>query len=69
MLLYTVETNSEFTDTQAAFNAAFSGGEVNGQGEYQSFLNSSTVKALVIGGSSADAAQVVTGDQKVFIII
>jgi thiol-activated cytolysin len=66
MLLYTVETNSEFTDTQAAFNAAFSGGEVNGQGEYQSFWNSSTVKALVIGGSSADAAQVVTGPEGVY---
>ncbi|WP_025744013.1 thiol-activated cytolysin family protein [Aquimarina pacifica] len=66
MLLYTVETNSSFTDTQAAFNAAFSGGEVNGQGEHQSFWNSSTVKALVLGGSSGDAAQVVTGPEGVY---
>ncbi|MEL0456149.1 thiol-activated cytolysin family protein [Flavobacteriaceae bacterium SZ-1-7] len=66
MLLYTVETNSEFTETQAAFNAAFSGGEVNGQGEHQAFWNSSTVKALVIGGSSGDAAKVVSGPEGVY---
>ncbi|RED49417.1 thiol-activated cytolysin family protein [Seonamhaeicola aphaedonensis] len=66
MLLYTVETNAGFTDTQAAFNAAFSGGEVDGQGEHQSFWNSSTVKALVIGGNSSDAAQVVSGPEGVY---
>ncbi|GAA4807659.1 thiol-activated cytolysin family protein [Litoribaculum gwangyangense] len=66
MLLYTVETNAEFTDTQAAFNAAFSGGEVDGQGEHQSFWSSSTVKALVIGGNSSDAAQVVSGPEGVY---
>ncbi len=66
MLIYTVETNSKFIDTQAAFNAAFSGREVNGEGEYQSFWDSSTVKALVVGGSSGDAAQVVTGPEGVY---
>ncbi len=66
MLLYTVETNSKYADTEAAFNAAFKGGEVNGQGEYQSFWNSSTVRALVVGGSSGDAAQVVTGPEGVY---
>ena len=66
MLLYTVETNSEFTDTQAAFNAAFNGGTAGGSGEHQSFWNSSTVKALVIGGSSGDAAQVVSGPEGVY---
>jgi thiol-activated cytolysin len=66
MLLYTVETNAEVSDTQAAFNAAFSGGEVDGQGEHQSFWTSSTVKALVIGGNSSDAAQVVTGPEGVY---
>ncbi|TYA78671.1 thiol-activated cytolysin family protein [Seonamhaeicola marinus] len=66
MLIYTVETNSKFTDTQAAFNAAFSGGEVNGEGEHQSFWNSSTVKALVVGGSSGDAAKVVSGPEGVY---
>lgn len=66
MLLYTVETNSEFTDTQAAFNAAFNDGTAGGSGEHQSFWNSSTVKALVIGGSSADAAQVVSGPAGVY---
>lgn len=66
MLIYTVETNSKFTDTQAAFNAAFSGGNAGGNGEYQSFWNSSTVKALVVGGSSGDAAQVVSGPEGVY---
>ncbi|MFI1743820.1 thiol-activated cytolysin family protein [Thalassobellus sediminis] len=66
MLLYTVETNSEFTDTQAAFNAAFNGGTAGGSGEHQSFWNSSTVKALVVGGSSGDAAQVVSGPEGVY---
>ncbi|UKM64197.1 thiol-activated cytolysin family protein [Flavobacteriaceae bacterium GSB9] len=66
MLIYTVETNSKFTDTQAAFNAAFSGGNAGGEGQYQSFWDSSTVKALVIGGSSGDAAKVVSGPQGVY---
>ncbi|WP_298345643.1 thiol-activated cytolysin family protein [uncultured Algibacter sp.] len=66
MLLYTVETNAEFSDTQAAFSAAFNGGEVNGEGEHKSFWESSTVKALVIGGSSGDAAQVVSGPEGVY---
>ncbi|MFL1012726.1 thiol-activated cytolysin family protein [Flavisericum labens] len=66
MLIYTVETNSKFTDTQAAFNAAFSGGNAGGEGQHQSFWDSSTVKALVIGGSSGDAAKVVTGPQGVY---
>ncbi|WP_298533857.1 thiol-activated cytolysin family protein [uncultured Algibacter sp.] len=66
MLLYTVETNSEFTDTQGAFNAAFNGGSTGINGEYQSFWNSSTVKALIVGGSSGDAAQVVSGPEGVY---
>lgn len=69
MLLYTVETNSEFTDTQAAFNAAFNGGEVNGEGAHKSFWESSTVKALIVGGSSGDAAQVVSGPEGVYTYI
>ncbi|TWO32955.1 hypothetical protein E1J38_008825 [Seonamhaeicola sediminis] len=66
MLIYTVETNSKFTDTQAAFNAAFNGGNAGVNGEHQSFWNSSTVKALVVGGSSGDAAKVVSGPQGVY---
>ncbi|MFY0714283.1 thiol-activated cytolysin family protein [Seonamhaeicola sp. NFXS20] len=66
MLLYTVETNSKFTDTQAAFNAAFNDGTAGASGEHESFWNSSTVKALVIGGSSGDAAKVVSGPQGVY---
>lgn len=69
MLLYTVETNSKFSDTQAAFSAAFNGGEVNGEGEHKSFWESSTVKALVVGGSSGDAAQVVSGPEGVYTYI
>ncbi|TXG39653.1 thiol-activated cytolysin family protein [Seonamhaeicola maritimus] len=61
MLLYTVETDSELTDTEAAFNAAFSGGSAGASGEHQGFWNSSTVKALVVGGSSGDAAKIVNG--------
>lgn len=66
MLLYTVETNENWSDTHAAFNAAFANGSAGGSGEHESFWNSSTVKALVIGGSSGDAAKVVTGPQGVY---
>lgn len=66
MLIYTVETDSKYTETNAAFNAAFAGGEVNGEGEYKSFWDSSTVKALVVGGSSGDAAKVVSGPEGVY---
>ena len=66
MLLYTVETNSEYSDTDAAFAAAFNGGEINGEGEYKEFWESSTVKALVVGGSSGDAAKVVSGPEGVY---
>lgn len=66
MLLYTVETDSELTEAHAAFNAAFNGGTAGASGEYQSFWNSSIVKALVIGGSGGDAAKVVEGPSGAF---
>lgn len=66
MLLYTVETDSELEDTKLAFNAAFGGGEVDGEGEHKSFWESSTVNALIVGGSSGDAAKVVSGPEGVY---
>ncbi|GAA4974583.1 thiol-activated cytolysin family protein [Algibacter aquimarinus] len=66
MLLYSVETDSELTETNAAFSAAFNGGNAGGSGEYDTFWSSSIVKALVIGGSGGDAANVVSGPAGVF---
>lgn len=66
MLIYSVETDSELTETNAAFSAAFNGGSAGGNGEYDTFWSSSIVKALVIGGSGGDAANVVSGPAGVF---
>jgi thiol-activated cytolysin len=66
MLLYSVETDSELTETNAAFSAPFNGGTAGGSGEYNSFWNSSIVKAVVIGGSGGDAANVVSGPSGVY---
>lgn len=66
MLLYTVETDSEEIETKLAFDAAFGGKEVNGEGEYKNFWASSSVSALIVGGSSGDAAKVVTGPEGVY---
>ena len=61
MLLYTVETDYQLTETKSAFSAAFNDGTAGANGEYEGFWSSSTVKALVIGGSGGDAAKVVEG--------
>ncbi len=66
MVLYTVETNRSFTDVNAAFNAAFAAGEGSIDTEYQQTINSSNIKAVVIGGSAASAAQIVNGPTEVY---
>lgn len=61
MVLYTIESDYEKTDVQAAFSASFESADANGNLGYQNIVSSSNVKALVIGGSGEDAAQVITG--------
>ena len=66
MVLYTVESESSITDVKGAIEAAIEAGEKGGDFElevgYQSILESSNIKVLIIGGSGASAAQTIGGD-------
>ena len=66
MVLYTVETNRSLTEINAAFSAAFAAGDGSINTEYQQTINSSNIKAVVIGGSAASAAQIVNGPGEVY---
>lgn len=70
MVLYTIETNSSETEVYAAFDAAFKKplSETNGSVEagYVNTIRESTIKALIIGGSGASAANAINGPAEVF---
>lgn len=66
MVLYTIESNSSKTDINAAFSASFNSGGGSIDAGYQKILNESSIKALVIGGSGASAAQTITGPSEVY---
>lgn len=66
MVLYTIESNSSMTDINAAFNAAFSAGGGSIDASYQNIINESSIKALVIGGSGASAANAIEGPSEVY---
>lgn len=66
MVLYTIESNANKSDVELAFNASFKSANAEGNVKYQSIINSSSIKALVIGGSGGDAAKVVTGPSGVY---
>ena len=66
MVLYTVETNRSFTEVNAAFSAAFSSGGGSIDTDYQQTIASSNIKAVVIGGSAAAAAQIINGPGEVY---
>ena len=66
MVLYTVESESSITEVKTAFEAAIEAGEKGGSFELdvdsEKILENSSIKALIIGGSGASAAQTVGGD-------
>ncbi|MBS9463027.1 thiol-activated cytolysin family protein [Flagellimonas sp. 389] len=66
MVLYTVESESSITDVETAFNAAIDAGGREGGFELdiksKEILEKSNIKALIIGGSGASAAQTIGGD-------
>ncbi|QLG46400.1 thiol-activated cytolysin family protein [Costertonia aggregata] len=66
MIIYTIESNSTKTEIDAAFSASFASGDGSIDAEYQKTIDESSVKALVIGGSGSDAAQVVNGPKDVY---
>lgn len=66
MIIYTIESNSTKTEIDAAFSASFASGDGSVDAEYQKTIDESSVKALVIGGSGSDAAQVVNGPADVY---
>ncbi|MBS9463761.1 thiol-activated cytolysin family protein [Flagellimonas sp. 389] len=66
MTIYTIESNSTKTEIDAAFSASFASGDGSIDAEYQKTIDESSVKALVIGGSGSDAAQVVNGPTDVY---
>lgn len=68
MIIYTIESNYSKTDIDAAFQASFDskGIEANIEGKYTSILKSSSIKALVIGGSGDLAAKTVSGPSQVY---
>ena len=69
MVIYTIETNKSEAEINAAFNASFSSGGVDVKGEYKKTLESSTIKALIIGGDGAGAAQAINSPQDVYTFI
>ncbi len=69
MVLYTIETNSSATEINAAFSASFSSGGGNIDAGHKKTIEESNIKALVIGGSGASAAQAINGPADVYSFI
>ena len=66
MIIYTIESNYSRTEIDAAFSASFASGDGSVDAEYEEIIQQSSVKALVVGGSGSDAAQVVNGPADVY---
>jgi len=66
MIIYTIESSYSKTEIDAAFSASFGSNDGSIDAEYEKVINESSVKALVIGGSGGDAAQVVNGPADVY---
>lgn len=69
MVLYTIESNRSETEINAAFNAVLNSGGGSVDASYEEIIEESNVKALVIGGSGADAAQTINGPSEVYSFI
>lgn len=66
MVLYTVESNSSITDVKAAFDASVGSTDGTIDTEYQNIINSSNIKALIIGGSGSGAVKAINGPAEVY---
>lgn len=66
MIIYTIESNYSKVEVDAAFSASFSSSDGTIDAKYEKVINSSSIKALVIGGSGSSAAQTVNGPQEVY---
>ena len=66
MVLYTVESDYSITEVETAFNAAIEAGEkgvdFNLDVDSKNVLEESNIKALIIGGNGASAAQTIGGN-------
>lgn len=66
MVLYTVESESSITEIRTAFDAAIEAGSKGGgfelDVESKEILEESSIKALIIGGNGASAAQTIGGN-------
>ena len=67
MVMYTVESESSLKDVETAFNAAIEAGskewEFTPDVDSKEILENSSIKALIIGGSGASAAQTIGYDE------
>ena len=66
MIIYTIESSYSRTEIDAAFSASFGSNDGSIEAEYEKVINESSIKALVVGGSGGDAAQVVNGPADVY---
>ena len=66
MIIYTIESSYTKTEIDAAFSASFGSSDGSIEAAYEKVINESSIKALVIGGSGSDAAQVVNGPVDVY---
>lgn len=66
MVLYTVESDSSITKVKAAFDAAVGSTDGSIDTEYEETINSSNIKALIIGGSGSGAVQAINGPEEVY---
>ncbi|WP_340201432.1 thiol-activated cytolysin family protein [Ascidiimonas sp. W6] len=66
MVIYTIETDKSETEVNAAFNASFSSGGVAIDGKHKKTFESSTIKALIVGGDGGGAAQAINSPQDVY---
>ncbi|MEZ6093854.1 MAG: thiol-activated cytolysin family protein [Pirellulaceae bacterium] len=64
LLLFSIESDESLTDLEAAvsatFNAVAASGNVDLEGQYETTLKSSTIKAYVQGGSAKQAVDIIT---------
>ena len=61
MALFSFESSEESTEVNAAVSAAFSGFKTDIDASYKTTLESSTIKATIIGGSGASAVSAING--------
>ncbi|PCE63804.1 thiol-activated cytolysin family protein [Sediminicola luteus] len=66
MVLYSVESDYSRSDVHGAFNASYRSTDGSISASDSTIIKNSNVKALVIGGSGASAAQVIDGPSGVF---